>query len=267
MIQNLFSSTASMGGVSQGLFQSIQRVGSGQRITQAGDDPAGSAVFSAIQSISRSDRASLRAVNDGMNMAQGIDATAGRIQDNLARLRELAVAAASDTTGQAGRAALNDEVMQLRDEITRVADSTEFNGVQLTNGAQTGLDVQAGASSSDEINLDTPDLTAGALGVAGIDVSTGAGAQAALEAIDAAMKDVSSVRAEAGSQHERLASAIDSSASRIESQAAALSRIGDADYALEVSKNSNLQLQQDVQVAVRVQSQNLTRASTSALLS
>jgi len=267
MIQNLLSSTGSMGGVSQGLFQGIQRIGSGQRITRAADDPAGSAVFSAIQGVSRSDRASLRAVNDGMNMAQGIDATAGRIQDNLARMRELAVVAASDTTGDTGRAALNDEVMQLRDEITRVADSTEFNGVQLTNGAQTGLDVQAGAGSSDDINLDTPDLTAGALGVSGIDLSTGAGAKAALDAIDAALEEVSSVRAEAGAQHERFTSAVDSSTSRIEAQAAALSRIGDADYAREISQNSNLQLQQDVQIAARVQSQNLTRASTSALLS
>lgn len=266
MIQNLFSSPASMGGAAQSLFQSIQKITSGQRINQAGDDPAGAAVLSSIDTVSQSERASVKAINDGMNMLQGVDGAADQITENLVRMRELAVVAASDTTGQAGRAAIQDEVAQLASELDRVAETTEFNGIQLANGAQAALDVQAGPNSGDAVTIDTPDLTADALGVDGLDLSTSAGAQAALDALDSALAEVGSVRSEAGAQHERLASASEAGGARIAAQAAAGSRIGDTDFAMEASRNASLQLQADTQVAAQVQSQSIARSSVAMLL-
>jgi len=266
VIQNLLSSAASGGSVSQSLFQSIQKMVSGQRINNAADDPAGSGVLTSIETVGQSERASVKAINDGMNLLQGVDGAASKIQDNLVRMRELSVVAASDTLGEAGRASINEEVGQLRDEINRIAETTEFNGIQLANGAQPAIEVQAGPDGADQVTIDTPDLTTTALGVDGIDLSTSAGAQAAIDALDAAMQEVGSVRSDAGAQHNRLTSAVESGSDRILNQAAAASRIGDTDFALESSRNANLQLQQQASLSAQVQGQNLSRSAATMLL-
>lgn len=265
MIQSLFSSAASAGSVSQSIFQSIQRVASGQRINQASDDAAGLGVLTSIDTVAQSDRASLRAINDGMNMLQGVDGAAEQIQDNLVRMRELSMVAASDTTGPAARAALQEEADQLYEEIRRVAESTEFAGVQLTNGAQPALEVQAGPDAADSVTIDTPDLTPAGLALAPIDLSSSASAQDALDALDAAVSEVGAVRGDAGAQHERLASASDFGASRLIEETRAAS-IFDTDIALEAADQVNLQLQWNAKIAAQVQSQDLARSSAKLLM-
>jgi flagellin len=266
VIQNLFSSAASIGAASQSWFDSIQRMASGQRVKKSADDAAGSAVLTAIDTVSQSERASIKSVNDGMSLLQGVDGAAEQVQQNLVKMRELAVVAASDTTGAAAKSSLQDQVMQLRDQINQVSQSTEFNGVQLANGAQAAIEVQAGPSSDDQITIDTPDLSSAPLGLDGLDLSTSAGAQAALDALDAAMGEINTVRSEAGAQHNRLTSAAETGSARMVDQASAASQIGDTDFALEASRNANLQIQQQASMAAQVQSQNLSRASAATLL-
>ena len=83
MIQNLMSSPASFGGITQTFFDSIQRMVGNKRVDKAADDPAGAAVISNIDSIVSSDKQAIRATNDGMSIAQSIDSAAENTQTNL----------------------------------------------------------------------------------------------------------------------------------------------------------------------------------------
>jgi len=266
MIQNLLSSPASFGGATQSLFDSIQRMVGGQRVEKAAADPAGAAVVSKLDSIAASDRQAVRATNDGMSIAQSIDGTAEKAQDNLVKMRELAVAASSDTAGSAARQSFQDQVNLLAQQMDQSAASTEYNGIPLTDGSLDSIEVQASSDGADQIAIDTADLTAANLGVDALDLSSSAGAQASIDAIDAALKQVGEVRADVGAQHNRLASAAEAGSARVIDQQSAASRIGDIDFALEASQNASAQLQQDVSTAAQVQTRNLLAGSVSQLI-
>lgn len=266
MIQNLFSSLGSVGPASQGFFSSLQKMMSGQRIERAAADPAGSAVVAELDSVGRSERAAVRAVGDGMSLLQGVDGAASEVRDRLVEMRQLAVAAASDPVGDAGRASLQEQVVQLRDAIDDVAGRAELGGVSLASGAQASVEVQVGPEGTDAVSLDTPDLGSVALGVGTIDLSTREGALQAIDVLDGSIEQVGQVRATAGAQHARLESAVGSGSARAAVQAAASSRIGDADMAREIAKTTQSALQLDVATATQVQSSQLARVSAMALL-
>jgi len=266
MIQNLLSSPASIGATTQSLFDSIQRIVGGQRINEAGDDPAGAAVVAKFDSIASSDRQAVRATNDGMSIAQTIDGAADTVQENLVKMRELSVAAASDTSGEAARAAFQDQVEQLADEINRTAETTEFNGIPLTEGSLDTIEVQASSDGADQIAIDTADLTTSALGVDGLDLSDSAGAQASIDAIDAALKEVGKVRSDVGAQHNRLASAAEAGSARVIDQQTAASQIADSGNMLGASENASAQLRLDASIAAKVQSRNLLASTVTQLI-
>ncbi len=266
MIQNLLSSPASIGGTTQSLFDSIQRMVGGKRVNKASDDPASAAVVTKLDSVASSDRQAVRATNDGMSIAQTIDGAADRVQENLVKMRELSVAAASDTAGEAARAAFQDQVELLADEINRTAEATEFNGIPLTEGSLDSIEVQASADGADQIAINTANLTTGAIGVDGIDLTDSASAQASIDAIDAALQQVGDVRSDVGAQHNRLASAAEAGSARVIDQQTAASRIGDTGFALEASENASAQLQRNVSIAARMQSRHLVASSVAQLI-
>ena len=266
MIQNLMSSPASLGGVTQSFFDSVQRMVSGKRINKAADDPAGSAVIAKLDSIISSDKQAIRATNDGMSISQSIDSAAENTQANLVEMRKLAVAAATDTVGAGARQTFQDQVDQMALEIDRSASTTAFNGIPLTDGSMGDIEVIASADGADTIALGTADLTATTLGVDSLDLSSSAGASAAIDAIDAALEQVSSVRTDAGAQHNRLASAAEAGSARVIDQQSAVSRILDVDMAMESSVQANTQLQINAATAAKVQSRNLMAGSVAQLL-
>jgi flagellin len=266
MIQNLMSSPASFGGVTQTFFDSIQRMVSGKRLHTAADDPAGSGVVAKIDSIGASNKQAIRATNDGMSIAQSIDATAENTQTNLVEMRKIAVAAATDTVGAGARQTFQDQMDQMALEVDRSASSTAFNGIPLTDGSVGNIDVMASSDSSGSIAIDTADLTATTLGVDSLDLSSSAGALASIDAIDAALEQVGTVRADVGAQHNRLASAAEAGSARVIDQQSAASRIMDLDMAMASSDRVNAQLQLNAATAAKVQSRDLMAGSVAQLL-
>jgi len=107
--------------------KSLQKLSSGQRINAAGDDAAGLAISEKMRGQVRGLDQANRNAQDGISMIQTAEGAMNEIHNLLQRTRELAVQASNDTLTSADRSNLNDEVTQLKTEIDRIKDNTEFN--------------------------------------------------------------------------------------------------------------------------------------------
>lgn len=147
------------------LSNSMKRLSSGLRINSAKDDAAGMSIANRMSSQVRGLNQAARNANDGISMAQVAEGAMQEVSNNLQRIRELAVQAASDSNSASDRAALNDEVTQLVEEINRVAETTSFNGTNLLDGTFGSKQIQVGANSGENINVSMVNVKTDALGV------------------------------------------------------------------------------------------------------
>ncbi|WP_019583503.1 flagellin [Thioalkalivibrio sp. ALE16] len=153
-------------GNSQGaLAQSLERLSSGLRINSAKDDAAGLAISERFSTQIRGLNQAVRNSNDGISFAQTAEGALGTVGDALQRARELAVQAANDSNSASDRQALNDEVQQLMSEVSRIANSTEFNGGRVLDGSVEDLFFQVGANQGQTIAVSGVDSRTSELGV------------------------------------------------------------------------------------------------------
>ncbi|CAN5612533.1 flagellin [soil metagenome] len=144
--RNLSSSQAS-------LSTSIQRLSTGMRINSAKDDAAGLAISSRMDSQVRGLTTAARNANDGVSLAQTAEGSLGKIGDMVQRMRELAVQSSNATNSASDRGALQTEVGQLKQEIDRVSQTTNFNGTKLLDGSFTAAKFQVGANAGESITV------------------------------------------------------------------------------------------------------------------
>jgi len=240
---------ASITGRLQGNFA---RLSSGLRIATAADDAAGLGISERMRSQIRSLTAASRNAQDGVSLVQTAEGALAEVDNNLIRMRELAIQASNGTLSSSDRATLDSEFQSLIVEIDRVANQTAFNGVNLLDSAGS-LALQVGVQAGETILVSLGDATASTLGLAGLGVTSAVGAQSALAAIDSALDDVNQTRGGFGATQNRLESAIRSILNTRDNLSAAESRIRDVDVAVETAdmlRNSILQ-----QAAVAVLSQ------------
>jgi len=145
--RNLNTTTAS-------LASSVQRLSSGLRINSAKDDAAGLAISERFTTQIRGLEVAARNANDGISLAQTAEGALAEIGNNLQRIRELAVQSRNATNSDSDRKALDAEVQQLKAEIQRVAEHTEFNGTKLLNGSFSQASFQIGANQGQTITVD-----------------------------------------------------------------------------------------------------------------
>jgi flagellin len=186
----------------------------------------------------------------------------------LTRMRELAVQAASDTVGQRERQFTDLEYQNLKQEIERISQVTQFNGKRLLNGSGDVYDFQIGINNDDfqdriHYNAQNTNSSIEHIGVADLAVSTSEGAQESLNIVDEAIQRVAGERAELGAVQTRLGSAIQSLQVSSENLSAANSRIRDTDFAAETAKNTRLSILNQAGTAVLAQSNSV--GGTSAL--
>ncbi len=237
------------------LSSNLGRLSSGLRINAAGD-AAGIAISEKLRSQIRSMAQAERNSNDGVSLLQTAEGAMNEVSGMLTRMRELAVQSSNATVGSTERGFIQQEYTALRDEITRIANVTEFNGTKLTDGSATALRFQVGISNSanDAITVAIADMRATALGSTSFiqtqTLATVTGAQTALGVIDAAISDVSAARATIGSVENRLQVTVANLASSRENLSAADSRIRDVDVAEETAAMTrhNILLQAGVSV-------------------
>ncbi len=183
------------------LATSLQRLSSGLRINSAKDDAAGLAISERFTSQIRGLNQAVRNANDGISLAQTAEGALGTVSDNLQRIRELAVQSANGTNSSTDRAALQQEVGQLKSEIDRVATATDFNGVKLLDGTFNNQQFQVGSSANQTISMSSiTSAKTGDMGMSYLASSTGgAVSAAALVAGDVAINGVSVGVSTAGS--------------------------------------------------------------------
>ena len=233
------------------------RLSSGLRINTAADDAAGLAISERLKSQIRSMSQAERNANDGISLLQTAEGALNENSGLLIRMRELAMQAATDTVGTAEKALLQTEFTELVNEIGRIADVTQFNGVNLLDGStsQFNFQVGIGATASDTISATMVSISTSAYGTAGdltaLDIATSSTtAAAALATIDAAITETSDSRASLGSVQNRLQVTVSNLQSSRENLSAANSRIRDVDVAEESSAltRNNILLQAGVSV-------------------
>lgn len=214
----------------------LAKLSSGSRITKAADDAAGLAISEKLKANIRSLKQADRNANDGISMVQTAEGGLNEVSSILTRMRELAMQTSSDTVGDTERGMSNMEYQNLKLELERISQVTEFNGKKLLNGEGDKYDFQVGANNDafqDRISYDAKQVNArmDSLGVSELDVSTRDGSQESLSAVDSAIEKVSGFRAFLGGIQNRLVSTSNNLQVNVENISAANSRIRDVDYA------------------------------------
>ncbi len=237
--------------------KSYQRIASGQRITSAADDAAGLAISERLRTQIRSQGQASRNTNQAIAFSQVAEGALNEISNNLIRVRELGIQAASDTVGDLERSAMNQESQGLIQEISRIANSTSFNGVTLLNGSGSTLSFQVGIKNTEndhiDFNIKDADVRSATLGIEGVDMTTLEGARESLDALDLASNKVLSTRASLGSIQNRLQSTFRTSEDLIEGLTGARSNITDTDISAETSNLMRANILQQAGIAILAQ--------------
>lgn len=253
--------------VQTGLAQSVERLSSGLRVNSAKDDAAGLAISMKLTAQVRSLNQAIRNAQDGISVVQTAEGGMNEIHNILTRMRELAQQASTGTLADGDRTALNNEFADLKSEITRISDTTEFNGLSLLNGTLSGsgvsLQVGINNTANDRIAVSGTtfyDIDASSIGLTTTNVSsidTAANAQSMLSIVDSAISLVSTRRGNLGGVQNRLGSTIANLGTAAENLASANARIIDADFASETANLTKSQIILQAGIAVLSQANSL----------
>jgi flagellin len=240
---------------------SIQRLSSGLRVNSAKDDAAGLAIAERMNSQIRGMNVAIRNANDGISLAQTAEGALGKVGDMMQRMRELSVQSANATNGSGDRSNLDAEFQQLGAEVLRTLGGTQFNGLAIL-GASAGsmtFQIGAGTTSNDTITAVTTrmDNNASITAVTGGNITTAANATTAINNLDTAITLVNTQRATYGAVQNRFDAVISNLQVSVESQAAARSRIMDADFAAETASLTRSQVLQQAGSAMLSQANSL----------
>ena len=230
------SAQRSLARTSADLGRSMNRLASGLRIQTAADDPAGLAISERMRSQVRALDQAARNTQDGISLTQTADGALSEASSLLGRMRELAVQAANGTLSVSDRAVLDTEFQELSEEIGRIADTTEFNGVSLLDGAVSSVAIQGGIDSGQTLDVPLADTTTTNLAIDVLDVTDATSASAAMAALDTAIESVSDARGSFGASQNVMThhhSVVQETSINLR---AAQSRIRDVDVALETAK-------------------------------
>jgi flagellin len=260
--QNLLNS-------SNAVSKSMQRLSSGLRINTAADDAAGYAISENLTSqVNGLDQAS-RNTNDAVSMVQTASGSLSTIQDMLQRVRELGVQYNNGSNANANdKTAIQDEVDQLTNEISREAGASNFNGINLLNGSAGSsgtVTFQVGANDQDTLTASFAGVTAAIgtaatsfnwanAGVSGshvLDLSS----SGSLSQIDAAITSVSTQAATLGSVQNRLQYTADSISTTEQNLSASNSQITDVNMAQEMTNLTQQQILEQAGTAMLAQAQ------------
>jgi flagellin len=243
---------------------SLQRLSTGLRVNSAKDDAAGLAVAESMTSQYRGSNVAIRNAQDGISLGQTAESALGEVVNNLQRIREIAVQSSNGSISDTNRASLQKEVDQLTQEISRIIQTTNFNGTALLNATGT-MTFQVGYSgaANNQVSVSTVDVTsiAGysatltATGV--VNVSTSGAASAAIGSMDSSISTVTSNRATFGAVQNRFEAVISNLRAVAENVAASRSRIMDADFAAETANLTRTQILQQAGVAMLSQANAL----------
>lgn len=266
--------------------QAMERLATGVRINSAKDDAAGLAISSKMTSQIRGTAQAVRNAHNAISMIQTADGATKEIGNMLQRMRELAVQYPNGTNTTSDQAAINVEFKELATEIERIADNTQWNGMNILNGINTDGDVsfQIGANANQTITVNFADFQLASGGVSYSDGSAAGGVFGAnlsgmvassatitaatsgiLTTLQTAIQGVDTQRAKFGAAINRLDYAADNLTNVSQNATASRSRIMDTDYASESAKLARTTIIQHAATAMLTQA-NAKAVTVIALL-
>ena len=216
--------------------KALYRISTGYRINSAADDAAGLAISEKMRSQIRGLNMAGKNIQDGISLIQTAEGALHETHAIVQRMRELSVQAANDTLTDDDRKLLDIEFQELKKEVTRISNQTEFNTRPLLNGdyQDNGLKIQVGANSRQNIELLIGEVSSTSLGMDNLSIATREDADKSIGALDDSLHQTSMERARLGAYHNRLEHAYNVTINTAENLTAAESRIRDADIAKEM---------------------------------
>lgn len=243
------------------LSQAMKRLSSGLRINSAADDAAGLGISERLRGQIRSLAQANRNIQDGISMLQTADAALETVHSILHRARELSVQYNNGTNDIQAKTAIIRELIQLSNEVGRISDNVQFNGVPLLQSNVMQITLQVGANAGEQISFRTADLFD--MGPALVRPNTffiAPGAPANIAWLDAHINDVSAARGRFGAIINRLEHSLSANTTTQESYMAAESRLRDADMAAEMTQLTRQQLLTQTGTAMLAHAQQNTGA-------
>ena len=158
-----------LGGNNSAVSKNLEKLSSGFRINRAGDDAAGLAISEKMKSQIKGLKTATKNAQDGVSLIQTAEGALTEVHSMLNRMVELATQSSNGTYGEQERGKLQDEVNALREEIDRISEGTNFNGIDLLNGKMDGTgriaSTEVDLSATGKINKFSYTAEAGAAGV------------------------------------------------------------------------------------------------------
>jgi len=254
---------------SNALTQNINRLSSGLRINRAGDDAAGSAISSQLTAYEKGLKQASRNANDGISVIQTAEGALQEMTGIVQRMRELSVQASNEGTMDATeRGYLNQEFQLLESELDRIVNVTEYNGQKLVDGSvSAGVSFQIGMKNTgnDRISVSIANVNSTQLGLNDEALSTAAGAQKAIAALDTALQTINTQRGTLGATQNRLEMTLSNLSVMHENMAAGNSRIKDVDVAEETASMSRNQILSQAGTSVLAQANQLPQSALSLI--
>lgn len=226
---------------------SLEKLSTGLRINRAADDAAGMSIANKLRSQSQGLLAANKNANEAVGLVKIADGALEEYQKILFTARDKAIEASSDTKSAEARAALEEDVKQLLEQANDIANTTQFNGMNLLDGTFTGKQFQVGAEAGQTITASFGDATIATqnLADADVDLTTQGGANTAIGSFDDAIENIDKIRSDIGSTQLALESRIRVNGNTQVNVASAESNIRDVDYAAEQEKltKNNIKMQ------------------------
>ncbi len=264
---NILSMTAqaNLNSTQNSLATSVQRLSSGLRINSAMDDPAGLAISQRMGSQVSGMQVAVRNANDAISLSQVADGTLGTVSGMLQQMRDLAVQSANGTNGSGDLSNLQTEYTSLATEINRELTSTVFNGKKILGADAGSTTYQVGANNGDTVSITTTAMaTDSTITTVTSDTASiaagGTTAASLIGTIDTALSTINTQRAKYGSYEAEFQGVVSNLTTGITNQAAAESRIRDADYAQETSNLTRAQILQQAGTAMLAQANALPQS-------
>lgn len=253
---------------SDNLNTAFERLSSGFRINSAADDAAGLQISDRMTTQIQGLNQAVRNANDGISVAQTIEGALEETTSALQRIRVLAIQSQNGINSDADRLALQKEVEALKTELTRIADESQFNGVNVLDGTF-DANFLVGANAGQNIQVDMLKTDGfgftGLFGAFNLSVGTEVDAAASLVEIDGALSTINGTRADLGAVQNRFESTIRNLANISENVTSARSRIRDTDFAAETAELTRSQIIQQASTAILSQANQRPQAALSLL--
>ena len=225
--------------------KSTEKLSSGYAVNRAGDDAAGLSISEKMRNQIRGLNQAVKNSEDGISLIQTAEGNMNEIHSILQRMGELAVKARNDVNATEDRQTIQDEISQLKKEISSITTKAEFNGTKLLNGNMSeGKMLQVGANRGETMKIKISGTSLAQLKIDDVAVTDGKSASVAIGKIQSAIKNVSAQRSLLGAVQNRLEYTINNLENYSENLTSAESQIRDTDMAAEMvgfSKNQILQ--------------------------